>query len=30
MVTGDVIIPTADSDESPERDDVMVAAGERQ
>jgi hypothetical protein len=30
MVTGGVMIPTADGDESPERDDVMVAAGERQ
>jgi hypothetical protein len=30
MVTGGVMILTADGDESPERDDVMVAAGERQ
>ena len=30
MVTGGVMIPTADCDESPEGDDVMVAAGERQ
>ena len=30
MITGGVMLPSADDDESPEADDVMVAAGERQ
>jgi hypothetical protein len=30
MITGGVMLPSADYDESPEGDDVMVAAGERQ
>jgi hypothetical protein len=30
MVTASVIIPPANYDESPEGDDVMVVAGERQ
>jgi hypothetical protein len=28
MITRGVMLPTADDDESPERDDVVVAAGE--